>query len=163
MPIGKNAIKRVENNGYSNVASSAPDMENSIVAEPALSEQKAAPAAAAETLPEAKMTSAEPAKRRRGRPVKEKPVKEETADASPIAAAPKRRPAKAAEKKTAKAAENTAANTAAEAAETKTEKAAENKQAKPARTRKTAVKAAKNEKNGFERVELGGEMPYWLL
>lgn len=33
MPIGKNAIKRVENNGYSNVASSAPDMENSIVAE----------------------------------------------------------------------------------------------------------------------------------
>ena len=66
MPIGKNAIKRVENNGYSNVASSAPDMENSIVAEPALSEQKAAPAAAAETLPEAKMTSAEPAKRRRG-------------------------------------------------------------------------------------------------
>lgn len=50
MPIGKNAIKRVENNGYSNVASSAPDMENSIVAEPALSEQKAAPAAAAETI-----------------------------------------------------------------------------------------------------------------
>lgn len=143
MPIGKNAIKRVENNGYSNVASSAPDMENSIVAEPALSEQKAAPAAAAETLPEAKMTSAEPAKRRRGRPVKEKPVKEETAAASPTAAAPKRRIAKAAEKKT--------------------EKAAENKQAKPARTRKTAVKAAKNEKNGFERVELGGEMPYWLL
>ena len=135
MPIGKNAIKRVENNGYSNVASSAPDMENSIVAEPALSEQKAAPAAAAETLPEAKMTSAEPAKRRRGRPVKEKPVKEETAAASPTAAAPKRRIAKA----------------------------AENKQAKPARTRKTAVKAAKNEKNGFERVELGGEMPYWLL
>lgn len=160
MPIGKNAIKRVENNGYSNVASSAPDMENSIVAEPALSEQKAVPAAAAETLPEAKMTSAEPAKRRRGRPVKEKPVKEETAAASPTAAAPKRRTAKAAEKKTATAAENTAANTAAE---TKTEKAAENKQAKPARTRKTAVKAAKNEKNGFERVELGGEMPYWLL
>ena len=159
MPIGKNAIKRVENNGYSNVASSAPDMENSIVAEPALSEQKAAPAAAAETLPEAKMTSAEPAKRRRGRPVKEKPVKDETAAASPTAAAPKRRIAKAAEKKTATAAENTAA----EAAETKTEKAAENKQAKPARTRKTAVKAAKNEKNGFERVELGGEMPYWLL
>ena len=31
MPIGKNAIKRVENNGYSKVASSAPDMENSHV------------------------------------------------------------------------------------------------------------------------------------
>ena len=63
------------------------------------------------------MTSAEPAKRRRGRPVKEKPVKEETAAASPTVGAPKRRTAK----------------------------------------------AAKNEKNGFERVELGGEMPYWLL
>lgn len=33
MPIGKNALKRVENNGYSKVASSAPDMENSEVVE----------------------------------------------------------------------------------------------------------------------------------
>ena len=31
MPIGKNAIKRVENNGYSNVKTGAPDMENSTV------------------------------------------------------------------------------------------------------------------------------------
>ena len=31
MPIGKNAIKRVENNGYSKVESKAPDMENSII------------------------------------------------------------------------------------------------------------------------------------
>jgi hypothetical protein len=29
MPIGKNAIKRVSNSGYSNVQTSAPDMENS--------------------------------------------------------------------------------------------------------------------------------------
>lgn len=29
MPIGKNAIKRVANNGYSNVKTAAPDMENS--------------------------------------------------------------------------------------------------------------------------------------
>ncbi|MBQ7770901.1 MAG: hypothetical protein IJ373_06930 [Clostridia bacterium] len=35
MPIGKNAIKRVENNGYSKVESSAPDMENShVIANP---------------------------------------------------------------------------------------------------------------------------------
>ena len=35
MPIGKNAIKRVENNGYSNVQTSAPDMENSnVIANP---------------------------------------------------------------------------------------------------------------------------------
>ena len=33
MPIGKNAIKRVSNGGYSNVQSSAPDMENSVIAE----------------------------------------------------------------------------------------------------------------------------------
>lgn len=31
MPIGKNAIKRVENNGYSKVKTSAPDMDNSTV------------------------------------------------------------------------------------------------------------------------------------
>jgi hypothetical protein len=34
MPVGKNALKRVSNNGYSKVNTSAPDMENSIVAEP---------------------------------------------------------------------------------------------------------------------------------
>jgi hypothetical protein len=32
MPIGKNAIKRVSNSGYSNVQTSAPDMENSTTA-----------------------------------------------------------------------------------------------------------------------------------
>lgn len=31
MSIGKNAIKRVENNGYSNVKTEAPDMVNSTV------------------------------------------------------------------------------------------------------------------------------------
>lgn len=35
MPIGKNAIKRVNNNGYSSVVTSAPDMENSEIKEPA--------------------------------------------------------------------------------------------------------------------------------
>ena len=35
MPIGKNAIKRVENNGYSNVKTEAPDMQNShVIAKP---------------------------------------------------------------------------------------------------------------------------------
>lgn len=31
MPIGKNAIKRVTNSGYSNVQTTAPDMENSTI------------------------------------------------------------------------------------------------------------------------------------
>ncbi|MBQ8319277.1 MAG: hypothetical protein IJY11_02185 [Clostridia bacterium] len=34
MAIGKNAIKRVENNGYSKVKTTAPDMENSAVVTP---------------------------------------------------------------------------------------------------------------------------------
>lgn len=42
MPIGKNALKRVSNNGYSNVKATAPDMENSSVLEPT-SEVKEAP------------------------------------------------------------------------------------------------------------------------
>ena len=33
MPIGKNAIKRVANNGYSNTKTEAPDMENSVAIE----------------------------------------------------------------------------------------------------------------------------------
>ena len=31
MPVGRNSIKRVTNNGYSKVATKAPDMENSTV------------------------------------------------------------------------------------------------------------------------------------
>lgn len=42
MPIGKNAIKRISNDGYSQVKTSAPDMENSVVTEekPPIEEKK---------------------------------------------------------------------------------------------------------------------------
>lgn len=45
MPIGKNALKRVTNNGYSKVNTSAPDMENSevIVENVVVTEKKPAP------------------------------------------------------------------------------------------------------------------------
>ncbi len=46
MPIGKNAIKRVENNGYSKVETAAPDMENSTVIanlDPQVTEKMVAP------------------------------------------------------------------------------------------------------------------------
>ena len=89
MPIGKNAIKRVENNGYSKVETSAPDMENSHVIanpDPQVVEKMIAP-------------------------VEEKPVKKT-----------------AAKKTTAK---------------------------------KTCAKKAA--KDAFARVELGGDMPYYLL
>ena len=45
MSIGKNAIKRVENNGYSHVHSDAPDMENSVIAESDAPVKPAKPAA----------------------------------------------------------------------------------------------------------------------
>ena len=51
MPIGKNAIKRITNNGYSNVQTSAPDMENSVVEEKntAVEEKKTTPKKTAST------------------------------------------------------------------------------------------------------------------
>ena len=89
MPIGKNAIKRVENNGYSKVETSAPDMENShVIANP-------------DPQVVEKMIT----------PVAEQPVKKTAA-------------------------------------------------------KKTAAKkpcAKKVAKNAFARVELGGDMPYYLL
>ena len=42
MPIGKNAIKRISNNGYSNVQTTAPDMENSVVEEKRITIKKSA-------------------------------------------------------------------------------------------------------------------------
>ena len=97
MPIGKNAIKRVENNGYSNVKTSAPDMENSNVIanlDPQVMEKMVAPV--------------------------EKATEEKV------------------EKKTAK---------------------------KPATKKAPAKKTAckKVEKEGFERVSLCDDMPYYLL
>ena len=102
MPIGKNAIKRVENNGYSKVKTSAPDMENSNVLanpDPQVVEKLITPV---ETATKAK-------------------------------AAPKAKAATSAKKPA----------------------------AKKAPAKKAAVKPAK--KDGFVRVELGAEMPFYLL
>lgn len=59
MPIGKNAIKRVENNGYSKVKSTAPDMENSNVIanlDPQVAEKLVAPVEKATKAKAAKPT-----------------------------------------------------------------------------------------------------------
>ena len=65
MPIGKNAIKRVENNGYSNVKTSAPDMENSNVIanlDPQVMEKMVAPVEqATEAAAEVKTAAKKPA------------------------------------------------------------------------------------------------------
>lgn len=66
MPVGKNSIKRVTNNGYSKVASKAPDMENStVIANPSPevveimipSSEKIAPKKPAAKKPTAKKTA----------------------------------------------------------------------------------------------------------
>ena len=62
MPIGKNSLKRVTNNGYSAVKTAAPDMENStVVTEPAATEPtpKAAPVSKKPTAKKATTTKAE--------------------------------------------------------------------------------------------------------
>ena len=58
MPIGKNALKRVTNNGYSNVSTSAPDMENSepIVTAETVNEKKPAKKKAEPKKSESKKT-----------------------------------------------------------------------------------------------------------
>lgn len=112
MPIGKNAINRVKNNGYSNVETSAPDMENSVIANP-------------DPQVVEKMV---------------KPVEEKTAK-------------KTASKK----------STAKKAPAKKTEAVSvEEKPAKKPAAKKPAAKKAPA-KNGFERVEVGSQMPYYLL
>lgn len=61
MPIGKNAIKRVENNGYSQVKTEAPDMENSnVIAKPdeQVVEKMVAPVEQATKKVQAKKTTA---------------------------------------------------------------------------------------------------------
>ena len=110
MPIGKNEIKRVENNGYSKVKTSAPDMENSNVLanpDPQVVEKLIAPV-------------------------------EEAAKAN---AAPKA--------KTAAAVKKTAAKSAAKPV------------AKKAPAKKAVEKLVPKEK--FASVQLGVEMPYYLL
>ncbi len=124
MPIGKNAIKRVKNNGYSKVETSAPDMENSSVIAN-IDEQVMEKIVA----PIEKKTRAK------------KAVK--AVEVAPVAEAPKKAPTK---RKTAAVAEPVAVETPA----------------KPKRkyTRRATPKTAKT---GFDRVEVGEKMPYFLL
>ena len=78
MPIGKNAIKRVENNGYSKVKSSAPDMENSHVIaapDPQVTEKLIAPVEEATKKAAAKKPAAKkPASTAPKKPTAKKPA-----------------------------------------------------------------------------------------
>lgn len=122
MPIGKNAIKRVENNGYSKVETSAPDMENSSVI-----------ANIDEQVVEKIIAPVE--KKTRGRKACNKA---ETSAKTPSAAKVPTEEKKA----------SPVAKTPVKAKRTYTRKTAP---AKPAK------------KEGVVRVEVGEEMPYYLL
>ena len=111
MPIGKNAIKRVKNNGYSNVETSAPDMENSVIANPD-------PQVVEKMVKPVEEKTAKKAATKKAT-AKKAPAKKE--EATPVAEAPENKPAK-----------------------------------------KPAVKKAPV-KDGFARVEVGAQMPYYLL
>ena len=58
MPVGKNSIKRVANNGYSKVVTEAPDMENSTVPVEAEPVKEAAAPLEVEKKPAAKKPAA---------------------------------------------------------------------------------------------------------
>ncbi len=144
MPIGKNAIKRVENNGYSKVESSAPDMENSSVI--ANIDQQVVEKIIA---PVEKKTAAKKAPAKKAEPVVEAPVEVKTeeiaktkrkyvrkAKVEEVSAKPKRKYVRKAK--------------------------VEEVPAKPKRkyVRKNVVK---KEEDKFARVEVGTNMPYFLL
>ncbi len=113
MPIGKNAIKRVTNNGYSNVKSTAPDMENSQVAE--------------------KKTELAEEKKPVAKKITEKQTKKET---------PKKTPTKKALQAPKKSMET-------------------EPELSPIKTLEKIVEAKKREGEGY--VNIGGELPYYLL
>ena len=101
MPIGKNAIKRVANNGYSNVKTTAPDMENSeVVSEKAKSApKKSAPKSSAPKASTAKKPSTAPKATPKKAPTKVAPKKslEMEPELSPVKVAEKvvKKPTKA--------------------------------------------------------------------
>lgn len=85
MPIGKNSIKRVTNNGYSKVKSEAPDMENSteVKAGEVKTAKKSAPKKTAPKKAENKKDSTKKAEsKKNAKPVEKKeakpPVKKST-------------------------------------------------------------------------------------
>lgn len=137
MPIGKNAVKRVENNGYSKVQSTAPDMENShVIAAPdkQVVEKLVAPvekATAAKTAAK-KATATKPAAKTAAK-----------SSAKPAAKAPAKETAKTPVKATKKSATGSSS-------------------VKKTTVQKTVTKPVEK-KNGFARVELGSSMPYYLL
>jgi hypothetical protein len=138
MPIGKNAIKRVANNGYSSVKSTAPDMENSVINE----EKAEAPKSEAAEKKTAPANKTSP----KAGSAKEKAASKAEAPkaAASKAEAPKKAPAKKAAPKKSMEKEPTLS---------------------PVNTAKTVAfkKEEKGARTGDGYINLGGELPYYLL
>ena len=157
MPIGKNAIKRVINNGYSNVKSEAPDMENSEVRE----EKKPVPKKAASKNPAPKAaTSKTKTTSSRTNPVPKAVVQLE----------PQKPAVKKSDKKTPELIENAAEKTVKPSEPVKEKEGAVTSPKKSLETEpelapvKTLEKVApENERSGEGYINLGGALPYYLL
>ena len=95
MPIGKNALKRVTNNGYSKVSVSAPDMENSTVEAVAEEKKKAAPKSEKNPAPKAPVAKAEknPAPKAPVAKAEKKPAPKAPVAKAEKKPAPKKKPA----------------------------------------------------------------------
>ena len=156
MPIGKNAIKRVVNNGYSNVKTAAPDMENSTVAE----EKKAAPkkTPAKNPVPKAVTSNKKttPASRTNPapkaatviEPVEKKPAAKKPAAKKPAATEPKVKAPEVVKE------EVKVTPAPKKSMETEPELA-------PVRTLEKITE--KSERNGEGYINFGGELPVYLL
>lgn len=156
MPIGKNAIKRVSNNGYSKVKTTAPDMENSVSveeiaeapidvevvfnAEEKLEIQKAESRVKASNKAPAKSKSSEPKKEAAPKKAARTEPKKEAAPKKVARTEPKKEvaPKKSLEKEP---------------------------DLSPVKTAEKVIEkpAEKNERQGDGYVNLGGKMPIHLL
>ena len=107
MPIGKNSLKRVTNNGYSAVKTAAPDMENStVVAEPTPVAETKPATPKAEKKPATKTTAKKPTAKAEPKPEPKK-AGPKTAEKKPATKPAAKKPATAkAEKKPAAKPEN---------------------------------------------------------
>ncbi|MBR2965247.1 MAG: hypothetical protein IKC34_01710 [Clostridia bacterium] len=155
MPIGKNAIKRVSNNGYSNVKSTAPDMENSVV-EPV--KPAAKKSTATKKTPTAKSATVKKT------PAKTAETKKAPAKAAEAKKAPAKSEAKKAPTKAAEAPKKTPEKAAPKASPKKTapKKSMETEpELRPVRTLEKVTEKSEARENGY--VNLGRELPVYLL
>ena len=152
MPIGKNAIKRVSNNGYSNVKSEAPDMENSVVAKPEKPAEKKS--TAAKKAPAKKPAATKSAPKNSEAPKKTATKKTDETAKKTESATKKTAPKATAEKKSAPKASPVKKSAPKKSMESEPE-------LKPVRTLEKITEKSEERESGY--VNFGRELPIYLL